>query len=331
MIRRSGWLWIVVVLLAACSSTDAAATVNGDPVVRSNLRTDTDIAANNPQVARLLDADASGQVRADLRARVLTQRIEDLVVAQAAEELGVTVTEEDVEAQKEDLAQRAGGEQVLQQRLDDAEAGGPALDRLARSLATANAVEQALVQDVDVSEEELRAYHDRNAGTATVRHIVVGSEGEAERILERLRGGGDFAAQAQANSIDEDTAADGGRLGELDREEAGDQGGAFAEAVFDTDATGLLEPVRTFQGWHIIEVLARDPGPPLAQVEDEIRDEVRAEQADELYDEWVREHIEQAEISIDPSIGTWDPEAREVEAVDVRDAARPATDLAAAR
>jgi hypothetical protein len=48
-----------------------------------------------------------------------------------------------------------------------------------------------------------------------VRVIIVESADEAGRILERLKGGADFAVLAREKSVDA-TAADGGFMGEVD-------------------------------------------------------------------------------------------------------------------
>jgi len=55
----------------------------------------------------------------------------------------------------------------------------------------------------------------KSAGTVGVRVIVVDAAEQAARILERLKGGADFAAVARESSTDA-TSADGGSLGQVD-------------------------------------------------------------------------------------------------------------------
>lgn len=312
----------LALLLTACGPADPpAATVNGRQIPLSEIRVDTRLAGANPQVARLLDVDDSGQVHADLTARVVTQRIEDAAIAQGAQTLDVTVTQADVDHQRRLLIRRGGGSAAVTARLRDVRVGEVALRRVSRSLATAAAVEEALARAIDVTDADLRAFHDREYGTATVRHIVVATAGRARRLVRRLRAGADFATLAAAHSLDEDTRHTGGRLGALDRAAAGSQGSTFADAVFDDDTIGVLDPVPSGQGWHVIEVLARDVGPPLGAVEDEVRARIRAERVGERYADWVGGRIDDADITVAPSIGAWDPASRTVEAVDVHDRA----------
>lgn len=300
-------------------SPQVAATVNGEPITLDELRADVGMAAAPPQVQQELEIDDSGQVRAELRARVLTQRIEDLVIEQGARDLDVEVTDADIADQRRRIVERTGGPTAFEARVSDAGFDEDAQRRLFRSLATAAGVEDALADEIPVEDEALRRFHDEQYGTVTVRHIVVETREEAGRLLEQLRDGADFARLAAEHSLDEDTRDDGGRLGRLDREAAGDQGGTFAEAVFD-GGTGLLEPVRTFQGFHVIEVLDREAGPPLPEVRDEVRARVQQERVGPVYSDWVRTRIDAAEIEVDPSIGRWSPRLRRVEAVDVSSA-----------
>jgi hypothetical protein len=90
------------------------------------------------------------------------------------------------------------------------------------------------------------------AGAVGLRMIVVGSADEAQRILDALKGGADFAAIAVDRSIDP-TARDGGYLGKMDpatlRPELRDALKMVAVGQF----TGV---VRIPTGYAILEVLA---------------------------------------------------------------------------
>jgi hypothetical protein len=56
-------------------------------------------------------------------------------------------------------------------------------------------------------------------------------------------------------------------------------------------------------------------------VADEVRAQVREQRVDDVYDMWVRDHIDAADITVDPSIGTWQPQPARVEPVLVDDRA----------
>ncbi|HEX4064494.1 MAG TPA: peptidyl-prolyl cis-trans isomerase [Acidobacteriaceae bacterium] len=99
---------------------------------------------------------------------------------------------------------------------------------------------------------------------------VAQAEKKADDIETRLRGGADFATVAKADS-NGPTAADGGRLGEFKR---GDLAKVLENASFDLKAGQFTEPLRTKQGWLILEVTDHQQAglAPLDQVQNQIQE-----------------------------------------------------------
>jgi hypothetical protein len=87
------------------------------------------------------------------------------------------------------------------------------------------------------------------------------AEAARARVTE---GGEDFAAVARELSTDEASAANGGELGWFTREE---MVAPFAEAAFALEPGAISEPVETEFGWHVIQVLERDPERPLTDLQ----------------------------------------------------------------
>ena len=84
-----------------------------------------------------------------------------------------------------------------------------------------------------------------------VRHILVRTRAQADEIERRLRNGADFAALAKRYSIDASTAASGGVLaGGIAQDQTLP---AFDRAAFSLKTHAISAPVRTKNGWHIIE------------------------------------------------------------------------------
>ncbi len=80
----------------------------------------------------------------------------------------------------------------------------------------------ALVPNVQVSEEEVRAYfaHSGLDRKRQMAGILVEEDSTAKQIYEQLKAGGDFAQLAAKYTIDERSAAQGGVLGFIDLEQA---------------------------------------------------------------------------------------------------------------
>ena len=106
------------------------------------------------------------------------------------------------------------------------------------------------------------------------RHILVGDEATAKKIIAELKKGGDFAALSKQYSKDPSAAQQGGDLGFFKKT---DMVPEFADAAFalkDKDVTPT--PVKTQFGWHVIQTLEhRSAQPPsYDQLHDELRQQM---------------------------------------------------------
>jgi parvulin-like peptidyl-prolyl isomerase len=94
-----------------------------------------------------------------------------------------------------------------------------------------------------------------------VRHIVVDSEDKAKQIEDQLKNGASFEDLAKANSTDTATKDKGGDLGWLPQGKMDPQ---FDTAAFKLEVNQISDPVQTYSGYEIIQVLEKDPNRPLA-------------------------------------------------------------------
>jgi peptidyl-prolyl cis-trans isomerase C len=132
-----------------------------------------------------------------------------------------------------------------------------ALD-IARLQVIQQATAKKLSESQKPTEAELRAEYETQLANMPLveyhaRHIVVSGEEVAQKIIERLKSGGDFASLAKQLSTFKETARNGGDLG------------WFAPNVMDAEfanAVALLKkgeitprPVQTRMGWHVIQLL----------------------------------------------------------------------------
>ena len=130
-----------------------------------------------------------------------------------------------------------------------------------------------------LTEAAVRAQYDKEyAGKpgpeeVHAQHILVDSKEKAEKIIDQLKGGADFAELAKKNSSDPG-AANGGDLGWFKKS---DMVPAFADAAFSLKPGEVdPQPVQTQFGWHVIKVLGKRQAPPPAfeQVQDQIRQQL---------------------------------------------------------
>jgi len=82
-------------------------------------------------------------------------------------------------------------------------------------------------------------------------HILLESEDDAKKILERLKAGEDFTTLAREASKDPTAKDNGGDLGYFTKER---MIASFSKVAFETEIGKISDPVKTDFGWHIIKV-----------------------------------------------------------------------------
>ncbi|MGA2654665.1 MAG: SurA N-terminal domain-containing protein, partial [Gammaproteobacteria bacterium] len=106
----------------------------------------------------------------------------------------------------------------------------------------------------------------------------------AEKLMQELKNGADFAALAKQYSADPGSAEQGGDLGWFGR---GMMVPQFEEAVFTAEPNSLVGPIKTDFGVHIIKVIAVQPETvkPFNDVKDQVRTAWIENQRQTLFDD----------------------------------------------
>jgi hypothetical protein len=186
----------------------------------------------------------------DYRRTVLQSMIEERAAAQAAEALGRTVLDEQVDAVVADSRRARGGDAGwaawLKENFYTEEEFRSALRR---QLLVRTATDAVAAQVPD-SAEQVRA-----------RHILVGNLELANTLHEQILGGADFGELARSYSQDFSTGASGGDLGWFPR-------GILTIPEVENAAFALLPGqtspvVQSRLGYHLVQTLEREDARPL--------------------------------------------------------------------
>lgn len=227
-----------------------AARVNGTPIY---------LAVYENEVARRLQAlrdqgfdleTPEGQVTvADVRSQALESLVEDKLTEQAAAEMGILVSDADVEAILQQDINNVGGQDAFNAWLAS---NGMTLDEHRAAQRTAmlnNAVRDRITANVPAETEQVHA-----------RYILVLTEEEANQVLNLLKAGGDFATLAQQYSKDSVTSVKGGDLDWFPRSGLLDP--ALEEAAFALQPGQISNIVRSEFGgqvvYEIVQVVERE-------------------------------------------------------------------------
>lgn len=161
--------------------------------------------------------------------------------------------------------------------------------------------EKALLEDVEVTDEEIKTYVENSKKEVNARHILVEDEATAKEVKDKLDQGGDFAALAKEYSTDPGSAENGGSV---------DWFGVnaqmvpeFIDASFSLEKNEISEPVKSQYGYHIIQVTdTREVESDLDFEKDkeDLRKELAYKKADQTaFLEKVRKMIEDADVKIE--------------------------------
>jgi foldase protein PrsA len=224
----------------------AAALVNGQPIVLEEYEAQVALAMDALSQQQTSDPNTE-EDRATLlqllRRQILDSMIDQALIEQTAARNGISISEEHVEAEMTRLI----GEDVA--RFEEwLTANGLTRDsfkaQLQQQLLGA-AFQEYMVGSAPPEVEQVHA-----------RHILVMSEAEAIDILVKLRSGQSFATLAKQYSQDNGSSDIGGDLGFFPRSVMPTEIEAVAFALSPGQTSGT---VKTDFGYHIIEVVEKDP------------------------------------------------------------------------
>jgi len=256
-------LIVLAAFVAACSSqpTTEASQPDDNPVVENTpipedsepVTGDVVATVNGVEISRtsydraLLRAQAITSVadQAALRRQVLETLIEQELIAQAAPDMGITVTDEDVAAEVEALRELTESDEEWQEFL---ELNGYTEDEMfaaQRELLVTQRVRDALMEPYAGEVLQVNA-----------RHIVVRTLAEAEEVLDRLETGDGFATLAAEYSIDSTTRDFGGNLGWFARDELLQP--ELENVAFDLEPGQMAGPIQTSLGYHILQTMDKE-------------------------------------------------------------------------
>jgi len=171
-------------------------------------------------------------------------------------------------------------------------------------------------QSITIPEAQLRATYASSMDSfrfperAKVRHILLLTQGKsdadkkaalakAQDLLKQAKGGADFAELAKKNSQDPGSAQNGGDLGFIVR---GQTVPEFEKFVFAAKPKDISDVVTTEYGYHIIQVLEKDP----ARVKpfDEVKADIETQLKKQAVNEKTQAAAEQARAALLKAPGT---------------------------
>jgi foldase protein PrsA len=234
---------------------------------------------------------------ASLPYQTLNQIENDELTRRAASNVGIQVTSGNITQEINSSIRSSAGGNITDAQLNEIYQGW--LDRVRLSDA-----EYRQVVEANLLREKLREYFkDQKIATETKQvhlyDILVGNEGNATEVLNRLQNGEDFATVAQELSTDEASKPYGGDLGWLPR-------GILSyyidpqldQYAFSLEVGNISEPIKTTKGYYVIKVSEIEENRP---VDDQYREILAASELDKWLNELmgasnIKDYLDQDKI-----------------------------------
>jgi foldase protein PrsA len=209
---------------------------------------------------------------AQARQDVLQGMIDSVLIEQGGLELGISLTDEELESQVEADIASGGGQSAFEEWLQATGQTREDYKALLREALLSQRVMDAVTAEVGTEAEQVHA-----------RHILLDSEEAAQEVLEQ---GADFVAVAREHSIDQATKDNGGDLGWFPRRLVPPE---LESAAFALQPGQVSEVVRLGDGYHIIQVVEREDARPLPP-------EMQLDLRLAIFEEWLAERRTAAQI-----------------------------------
>jgi foldase protein PrsA len=170
-----------------------------------------------------------------------------------------------------------------------------------------------VAKNVKVTDADAQQYYTQNKQQYTtpesrlVRHILVKTKPEANKIYNELRAGADFATLAKEKSLDPGSKNRGGEL-TIAR---GQTVAPFEQTAFLLPVKSISRPVKTEFGWHIIQPLGQVKAAkttPFSKVKAGIRTQLLEQRKQESLANWAQDVKKRYEDKVSYAEGFAPPE-----------------------
>ena len=326
LLRLVPILALVAAFAAACGGdsgapksvpSDAVAVVGGDTISKARFNTVLDQAKRSYAAQHKPFPKAGTAPYGTVRAQIIQFLVERSEYEQKAKDLGVKISDKDVDDRLNQIKQQYFGttqpgqkpkskaevEKAYQQQLKAQGLTDSDVKEGIRAQLVREKISEKVTKDVKVSDDDAKKYYDDHKTqyqqpaqpeSRDVRHILVKSQALATTVYNKLKAGGDFSKLALKYSTDPSKTT-GGRLTVCKQKTVScplKTVAPFERVAFALKTNEISKPVHTQFGWHVIQAVGPFNPPkkasaiPFDQVKAAIKQQQLQQKKQDTFNKW---------------------------------------------
>ena len=257
---------LVVLVATACGGSDqsvpddAVAVVDGVPVTKADLEGLLARAKATYKTQKRAFPKAGTTEFQSLQTQAVAFLVQRAEYDNRAADLKLTVTDKEIDARIEQVKKQSfGGSQAkLDKQLKQQGYTQESLRADIKAQILSEKIYDAVTKDAKVTDTEIAKYYQQNksqysqAESRDVRHILVKTKAQANKIYDELKAGGNFAALAKKYSTDPGSKDNGGKLTII----RGQTVAPFDTTAFLLSTNAVSRPIKTQFGYHVIQPIS---------------------------------------------------------------------------
>ncbi|MBA2460890.1 MAG: peptidylprolyl isomerase [Actinobacteria bacterium] len=314
---------LLALLVAGCGGgdddvpADAVAVVDGREIPRSDFDALLEQAKKSYKTQQRDFPAAGSEEYQTLRNQAVQNLVQLVELEQAAEDMGLEVTDKDVDARLEQIKKQyyGGDQKKLDEQLKKQNLTLEQVREDLRGQIVSEKIFNDVTKDVTVTDAQVKEFYETNGAqyrqpeSREVRHILLKTKAEAEQVRAQLKpNGSNFAALARKHTEDTGSRSTGGKL-TISR---GQTVAPFDKVAFSLERNEISGLVKTEFGFHIIQAVSdakKATTTPLKDVQDSIRQQLLQTKKNEAMTKWVEDLKADYEDKVAYAVGFTPPPA----------------------
>ena len=259
---------LAVLVATACGSSsdkqsvpeNAVAVVDGTTVTKSELDALLARAQKTYKAQKRAFPKAGTAEYQALQTQAVAFLVQRAEYSNRAADLKLTVTDKEITDRINQIkTQSFGGSQAKLDKQLKAQGYTPeSLKSDIKAQLISEKIYASVTKDAKVSDADITKYYNQNKSqyqtgeSRDVRHILVKSKAQANKIYDQLKAGASFAALAKKYSIDPGSKNNGGKLTIV----RGQTVAPFDATAFNLSKNVVSRPIKTQYGYHVIQPIS---------------------------------------------------------------------------